>query len=81
MAKRVSRKTAAAAEVVRDEQGYEMVQCACTYEGSTNHKWTRLLYAGGCGQCGSYTCEWCSAHLDHPATPCAGCAPAFMEAK
>lgn len=59
-------KQAVAAEVLRDEQGYEVVPCCCG--------WTRLEFAGQCGHCGRYTCEFCSAHVDHLSTPCADCA-------
>jgi len=66
--KRVAEKT----ETPRDEQGYEMVPCCCV-SGDVNG-WTRLQFAGQCGDCGRYTCEWCSAHVDHSSTPCVACA-------
>jgi len=63
-------KQAVVAEVPRDEQGYEMVPCCCV----DKFAWTRLQFAGICGHCGRYTCDWCSARVDHLSTPCVDCA-------
>lgn len=62
------RTTHARATPMVDEQGYELVPCACTPPG-----YRRLVWAGQCGDCGRYTCDDCSAGRAHPSTPCRDC--------